>query len=756
MDNFLPILGNGENYITPDSPRSGPPIKKNLPTFEEVRENFLTDIKEIKNNIKAVDKSLRASEVILNMKMAPGYTAKSFHPNTLIRHAGAIDVGSKKWTGQSDTAKKEIVGKQIFLRMSEESLNYFQNQLHQKESQLPKGFKEEARLIQSFYFNDNSELIKKFGENWSSGRIEVVLHPFGDLEDEVFVKVKDLYSSLGGVSEKIKIRSYSPGPTFLSMLVDRENLEKILFFNPIRTAHPLKLKGLPDFSRSLSGMKLPNLSKDVKPSSIIVGMFDGGVDDKNLYFQNYVKNHDAVQSFEDTEFMKHGNAVAGGLLYGNLQKYRSSQTLPDPVVSVESFRIFPLSDPTDQDLFEVIDAIEEYVPKRDDIKVFNLSIGPEGAIDDDSISRFTYVIDKLASKGDRLFVVAVGNDGDHPDELERRIQAPSDSVNNLSVGAYTFDASNSVIRAPYSSIGIGREGCKVKPDIVEFGGCEQYPFHLVGWDGQHRIFDAGTSFAAPVVASKAAEIIGRCSAASPLVARALLINSSNHPEDKYDRYLGYGVLPDSTDDILGCTNNKVTVLYKQQMLPKQFSKLQIPVVNGLKYKGRVRIRWTIAIATMPNGVHTEDYTTNCIEDIFYPNANKYLFTSPSGKTTRKDIKKDKSEVEELIRQGWTTGKFPITKSGTQYLNEQSRRANFKWDSVVKRDVDIKYSDIDSPYLVLHAMDRNVQNNNDFFYFAIAVTIHYEDYKDDAYEATLKEFNKLQKLQVKARNELLIR
>jgi hypothetical protein len=760
MDEFLPILGNGENYINPDKPRNGPPVdKKNIPSYEEARGKLLADINEIKQKIDTIDYQYRVNEVILNLKIATGYTAKSFHPSALIRHAGAIEVGSKKWTTKTVDKKnkvKELIGKQIFLRMSDESLSYFESQLHQKESILPKGFIEDVRLTEDFFIGDNTDLLKVFGDDWDSGRVELVLHPFGDLEDEVIGKFESLYAKNGGKPENIKWRSYYPGPLFASLHVNRELLNSVLYFNPIRTAHPLRFKGMPQPTQGLTNIPMPHYPNDGYNSSITVGMFDGGVDDRNPYFKNFVTAHDAVGSFEDTEYMKHGNAVAGALLYGDLKDINSS-VLPTPHVKVESFRVFPLTDQTDPDMYEVIDAIEEYVPKRDDIKVFNLSIGPEGAIEDDSISRFTYVIDKLSGNGERLFVVAVGNDGDHPDELERRIQAPSDTINNLSVGAFTFNSSSAKIRAPYSSIGVGREGCKVKPDIVAFGGCDVNPFHLVGYDGKNRMFDKGTSFAAPLVAAKAAEIVGRSGVVSPLVARALIINSANHPKKKYDKYLGYGVIPNTVEEILGCSKNKITVLYKQKMLPKQFSKLEIPVVKDLDYNGKVEIRWTIAISTTPNGINTENYTTNCIEEVFYPNINTYVFRSPNKKNTKKlNYLTNKEKIQELVDLGWSAGTYPWTKSGNKYENEEQRKANFKWDSVVKRDVSLSYGELDSPYLVLHGMDRNVNNPGDFFNYAIVATIHYVDYKGDAYTKTLNSFNKLHSISVKARNEILVR
>ena len=71
--------------------------------------------------------------------------------------------------------------------------------------------------------------------------------------------------------------------------------------------------------------------------------------------------------------------------------------------------------------------------------LYNLSFGPRGAIVDDDISHFTYALDRLSMLPHHpLFCVAVGNDGDLPYPFNR-IQAPSDLVNGLGIGAYTFD-----------------------------------------------------------------------------------------------------------------------------------------------------------------------------------------------------------------------------------------------------------------------------------------------------------------------------
>jgi hypothetical protein len=759
-EKFRPILGRGENYIFSHENRPGPPVQDRRPSYEEARGKLLNQIQIVKSQIDDIPKDLRVNEVIVNVKMSLGYTAKSFHPNNLIRQSGVKDVGSKKWEKTEVKGDKKQIkqGKNIFIRMSEKELSFLESLLNQSASNLPKGFIDDVRTVEEMYVSDNKYLLDIFSPEWQGGRIEIVLHPFGDLEEIVEEKFVDLLKKNGGDPSKIKIRSYSPGPTFISAYVERTTLEELIKFNPIRTAHPMVFKGVPELRGGLSGFPLPQPPIDNLKSSIVVGVFDGGVDPNSPLLKGFVNENNLLPTQPIDDYVQHGTAVAGAILYGDLKNYHRGSEVPTPTVNVESYRVLPLSDPNDFDLYEVIDVIEEVVPKRPDIKVYNLSIGPYGPIEDDYISRFTYVIDSLSQNGERLFTVAVGNDGDMKDDASRRIQAPSDTVNGLGIGAYTFNSRHEIVRAPYSCIGEGREGSKVKPDVVEFGGCERHPFHLIGLDGQSKFLASGTSFSSPIVARKAAELMGRCNLVDPLVAKALIINSAIHPNGQFDRYLGYGAVPDSVDDILACSENRVTVLYKQRILPKRFARLNIPVVKGLDYDGKVDIFWTITVAAKPNPLNTEDYTTSCIEEAFYPNINTYNFQSPDKKHNyKRNLITDKMEIEELLNQNWKQGKYPVPLSGNKYLNEQERRANFKWDTIVKKGVSVSYDKIDSPYLVLHAMDRNIDENfSDFFNYAVVVTVDYKDYKGDAYQKTVQEYNKLEMAQIRNRHELFVR
>lgn len=57
-------------------------------------------------------------------------------------------------------------------------------------------------------------------------------------------------------------------------------------------------------------------------------------------------------------------------------------------------------------------------------------------------------------------------------------------------------------RAPYSCVGPGREGAKIKPDLLEYGGDINKPFVVVASSGNALGASAGTSFASPLLVHK--------------------------------------------------------------------------------------------------------------------------------------------------------------------------------------------------------------------------------------------------------------
>ena len=753
-NSFLPILINGEEYSGPVDKKPIPGRPKILPPFEQARAKMINQIQQTCKDAAAISSDCRMNELVFAVKMSPNLIAKSYYPGSFIFKSKFEDIGSLVETVRISSKKHES-SKTIFLKSSEEKLNAFANYLNSADK-FTGDFETDIRSIESLFIPNNEAVITAFPDDWIAGRVEFVLYSFGQEDSQLVSKFFYLIEKVGINKDYVKYKSYADGPTFFSIKCTKTQRDNLVKFNPVRAAHPFEVRNIQNLQRvRTSGLELPRMPVNTLKSSILVGVFDGGVKSTNGLLSNYVTEYNPLNNYVEDDFLSHGTGVVGAILYGELSKYKSSDTLAAPIVNVESFRVLPSTDPKDIDLFEAIDVIENVVNNRSDINVYNLSFGPYGPIGT-QISRFTYALDRLSVQNNCLFCVAVGNDGDLPDPENRRIQAPADIVNGLGVGAYTYSMLN-IVAAPYSCIGPGREGAKVKPDIVDFGGCEQTPFHLIDVDGAHRAFAMGTSFASPLVAGKAAELMGRLDVADAIVARTLIIHSSVNYDKHYDLFCGYGAVPDTIEDILGCGQNKITVLYKGKILPTKYAKLSIPFIEKLNFKGKVKFTWTITVSTLPDANNTGDYTSSCIEETFYPNNNVYRFTDPLDKKNTKliDIHNNEEEATSLSASGWVMSKLAVSGSAKNKKELELRNKDFKWDTVIKKTITKKYDGLDSPFLVIHGIERN-NAKDDFINYAIAITIEYINCKENVYDKTLLMYNKLKVANLKSRNEVVVK
>ncbi|MCT4611736.1 MAG: S8 family peptidase [Clostridia bacterium] len=759
------ILMKGEKYIVPYVKKWGMGEKRDRrPSFDDARLNLKRNVSNTIKEIDNMSEKYILDEVIVNVRMDSDYSAKTYHPTSFIKAISAKDIGSKKWIGEKNVSKKvkgnfiekeeKTIGKEIFLKLKKEDLIDLEKKLENGLS-FNKTAKDNIRSIDSFFLDNHSNILEKIDNTWEEGNIELVLHPF-DKSLEVLERLEELIKEFGGNVSTLKYKTYDTGITFISVKLSSETLRKILKYNPIRTAHPISFKMLPTMRMQQGPSMQLKLPKDVKKSKIKVGIFDGGIEQQNPFLEPFAVENNPISTEKEKKSIEHGTGVASAILYGNLNRYYDGENLSSPVVNVESYRVLPISNAYDVDLYEVIDIIEETVLKRHDIQVYNLSIGPYGAIDDDNITRFTYAIDELSKNGDKLFVVAVGNDGDMSCDELSRIQAPADAVNCLGVGSCSEVKQGVIGRATYSSYGDGREGCKVKPDILDFGGDSRNPFQIISHDGKNINYTGGTSFSAPLVTSKAAEIIGRLELANPLLARTLLIHTANHPERNADKFMGYGITQKSVDAILECRDDEVTTVYQSRLKTGSSIKLPVPFLNDLNHEGNVVIEWTIAMSTEVDPKNTEDYTLTSIEDTFYPHTLKYKFKK-GGRSKTVNMEEDSVLISELYKDGWELSGNPnsYSPSSNDYKTEEERKNNFKWDTVIKRRARMKYASLNSPYFVLHAMERH-NPNNDFITYAVAVTIKYEGTKTKVYDLTLNTYNQLEISRLKAKNEVLVK
>lgn len=750
---YLPIIGYGERLIEPVRKNGGFGEPTFPRTYSQAQARVKKQVKIIKEKINKIPEEKRMDEVVVTLRLNEKFLAKSYIPNTLFKQARFENIGSRRWEFYREEGKEEekLYSKMHFVKMDLESLGNFEEILEKEEASLTDSFKNDIRKVEDISLLAGNEVIQGFDEQWQEGTVEFVLHPFGDEHEKMLEKFKYILLKNNIKSDSMRIKTYLNGPTFVSVYLNKSALLDVSDFNPLRTAHPLRVDFFPELRSSKSNplMLKPPVGKNI--SQIKVGIFDGGIDSSHPLLVNYAKENKSVKSNPIRQGVDHGTAVAGVVLYGDLNQYEAHSQLNEPAVSVESFRVLPKSNRADLDLYEAIDFIEDIVPTRNDIDVYNLSFGPAGPILDDEVSRFTYALDQLAWDYKKLFVVAVGNDGALPSPYNR-IQAPADLVNGLGVGAYTFSLNTGgKVRVAYSCVGVGREGCKVKPDLVAFGGDSHFPIHLLSTDQSSKWLASGTSFSSPLIASKAAEILGRCNQFNPLVARALLVHSAQHP-DQVDNELGYGFVDQSVDDILRCDENHVTIIYSSSINPTAFAKLPIPLPVNAGINGDVHLSWTIATLSKANAMHIEDYTESAIEDTFYPHHKKFKLTK-SGRTQTLHIENDAEEIARLIEDGWSISSLPNSSSAEQYQTEQARRGELKWDTVVKKWKRMRVSSLERPSLVLHGMGRN--GSSERMDYATVITISVPKYQGNLYEDIFNEYSVLEPVFIRNRNEIML-
>lgn len=750
---YLPIIGNGEKMIEPVTKSFGGGETTYPRSYAEARDLVKSQVKGVQEQILQIPQEKIMEEIVLTVRMNDKFLAKSYVPQAFFKKADFENIGSRRWMYQTDDESEGIkYSKLHFIKVNQNKLSNFVEILEFEDSLLTDSFKNDIRKIEEVSLLKASEIIQGFEPDWAEGNVEFVLHPYDADNEAMIEKFKKNLVDLGVQEDTIKLKVYEGGPIFVSAVVNKKIVSDIADFNPLRTVHPLKLKFFPQLrgSDNTAHSLLPPLGKSI--SQIKVGVFDGGIEPTHPFLQKFSKENKSIGSVPIADGINHGTAVAGVILYGDLNQYEDNTRLEDPVIFVESFRVLPLNDPTDFDLYEAIDFIEKVVPARNDIDVYNLSFGPVGPILDDEISRFTYALDALAWNYRKLFVVAVGNDGDKTSPYNR-IQAPADMVNGLGVGAYTYEyGSASRIKASYSCIGGGREGCKVKPDVCAFGGDRRNPIHLLNAaDGATRWLSAGTSFSAPAISSKAAEILGRCNRFTPIVARALIIHAAQNP-NQVDNELGYGFIEQDVDEILKCDSNKVNIIYSNSMNPTGMAKLPIPLPLNASITSDVHLSWTIATASKANALHVEDYTESAIEDTFYPHDKKYKF-SKNGRGRTLNIVNNAEEIQELLNEGYVKSSLPVTGATEQYQSELARRGELKWDTVVKKWKRMRVSSLENPFLVLHGMGRN--GSTDRIDYAVVVTISVPKYQGNLHEDILNEFKVLEPIDIRTRNEIMI-
>ncbi len=491
-------------------------------------------------------------------------------------------------------------------------------------------------------------------------KIKVKFFDFDDDFDDAQIlryitkKIGDL-----GLAEKQEIIIYGSNIKFIKVEVTSyDDVLKIAAINGVKTVDFFQEYSLP-LDEFIATDLQTFLDDEYTDSEIIIGIVDGGISDRNELLKPYIAFREEYVS-DIYRNPSHATFIASTIQYGNKLNGIPSSTAQrfkflDVVAMPNSDPDYGLTDTIGEE--EIMEIIEEVMQKYSHkVKVWNLSLGIESKICKGSMSDLGIFLDYIQDEYNVQIFVSSGNLNslplrEWPAQLglgERdRIISPADSVRAVTVGSVAlFDSQNSIVKAnepsPFSRRGPGANYI-VKPDVVDYGGNLSTDFRIYGLgmkglDINGKVIEGnGTSYSNPRVVQKFASIYEEMVEKDILLAKAMIIHSARMESreflDKnqdYIKYYGFGIPAVNAQDILQCSEDEVTLVFRQKVPQGSYLEMfDFPYPASLIHEGKCHgeIGMTLAYNPILDNRYGREYCRTNIDVSF----GTYKFNHSTGK-----------------------------------------------------------------------------------------------------------------------------
>ena len=684
--NFL--LGRGERLVEDVLGVRGGGPKEHPYTFSEARTRLGPMLDQVVLGLDELPTAACPDDhAVAAVTLNPEYIAKSYFPDRLLRSLSLEPVGSRprRITPEKrsrDRPSEESITTELFVMGTRSAFRAWRARLPDWRETNPHS--RQLTTIERVAAPTARDKIKGPLPESGGTVFEVVLHTgteFG--EDRVLRRFREYLANLK-IDQMLNQRFRARGLCFVALDAPVDLAEQIAVFTAVRALREMpKLRMMRPTLRPprvpMPAVRLP--AEEPMDPSIPVAIFDGGIPDGHpLHTWANPIDPPGIGS-TIPQLQEHGVAVTSAFFFGHVDP---SNAISRPYAPVDHYRVLdttPGQNP--HTLFDVLGRIDN-VLVNNHYDFINLSIGPRLPIEDDDVHAWTAVLDDRLSRGTTLAVIAVGNDGEGDAAAGlNRIQVPADCVNGLSVGACDSPESPWQ-RCSYSSVGPGRSPGLIKPDLVEFGGCSQRPFVVIGEQNTLTLnATEGTSFAAPAVLRLATGVRAHFGATLSILAiRALLIHTSEPSEDTCES-VGRGRVARSIQDIVLCDDDTVRVVYQGRISPTRYIRAPIPVPSSTM-PGKIGITATLCYATEVDPHHPGNYTRAGLEAAFRPHDQKRRRNAQIHANTKSFFGK--------ARQG-------VTESGL-------RRDAWKWENCLHGTVSFQGRSLRNPVFDIHYNARS--------------------------------------------------
>lgn len=399
----------------------------------------------------------------------------------------------------------------------------------------------------------------------------------------------------------------------------------------------------------------------------VIGVIDSGLNAHPLLDDIVVGSIGVPATLGTADDLGHGTRVAGVAIFGDLRSQLAAPALAR-VARLASARVvnqygrFDDKRLVPSQMREAITTLNQ----RFGCRIFISSLADNKHVyRSNKVGAWAATLDELARELNVVIIVAAGNRlprsgnrldqgvTDYPHYLmepENRLFEPAGALNILSVGSLSHgegldetladDVKGRPVTlagepSPFTRVGPGAGGA-VKPDVVDTGGTmivDPLTGRMRGGDSlatagvltlHHRYVDqlfttgSGTSYSAPLVGSKAAQVLRRFPTASANLVRALLVGSARQDAAALARMAPLG--QDALTAVCGhgrvdteraaFSDDARVVFYAEDELPvDHFAIYEVPCPEMFQTGGRRSIQ--VSLAYDPPVRHTRlDYAGN--------------------------------------------------------------------------------------------------------------------------------------------------
>lgn len=682
------ILGAGEQLVRQVLPPARAPRSSAPYQPDEARARLAPRAASTVRALRlAPAEALPDGEAVAALTLHPQFLSKSAYPSDLLREAGLRAIGSKP-----DTVKPEKVARKsspeeeptatLFVAGQVDAFQRLAARLEGPLLSIPSAMREELTAVEDLRAVTPEDRIAGRGQSLGEGVLECVLHAGAGDRDARVVRAFEKYALSLGVRVDLENEIFASGLCFLAVSGEEESIQKLAWFSFLRRIRPMpRMRPLlpTRISRSTAGKPIVLPGVDAIDPTLAAAVFDVALPPDHA-LGRWVTAHDhGVPPFTDPDDLLHGLCVSSAAAFGPLEGLNAGM----PPVSLHHHGVLG-DDPDGKGYLAALQTIQHEV-KKNDYKLFNLSFGPQGAIEDDVVDSFTAVIDELVGDGSRLAFIAVGNDGDLDDSLGlNRVQPPSDAVNAVGVGSSDSRRSDWK-RSEYSCVGPGRLGSLVKPDVVAFGGSVDEPFGCVGPGPVPERYDTqGTSFASPSAMRTASAVMATMGSQLSVVAlKALLVHGCRRGVHDV-REVGHGLVQADLESLLTSADNEVKVIFQGLLSPGKYVRHDIPLPPDLE--GKVEMEATLCYASRVDPNFPATYVQAGVETIFRPHSGRFgVMTLEDG--TKRTSTTVKSET--------------LFNQGRVYGGSADRRDAHLWETVLKASRNKMAATLQNPSVELH-------------------------------------------------------